>query len=200
MNHFVIADNRKCVGCFACVAACVESHRQAGLQAYPRLFVTFTPQGVMPIQCRHCEDAMCVLVCPVNAITYTDHSVQINESLCIGCKMCAIACPYGNILPGGSPALQSSLNAANYTYVNHPYQPDPMVLRYLSYAERLSLLNWKAGQKTVAVKCDLCYFRPEGPACVQACPHQALRLVTEQPAGRKGERIAQMKQVAQWER
>lgn len=200
MNHFVIADNRKCVGCFACVAACVESHRQAGLQAYPRLFVTFTPQGVMPIQCRHCEDAMCVLVCPVNAITYTDHSVQINESLCIGCKMCAIACPYGNILPGGSPALQASLNAANYTYVNHPYQPDPMVLRYLSYAERLSLLNWKVGQKTVAVKCDLCYFRPEGPACVQACPHRALRLVTEQPAGRKGERIAQMKQVAQWER
>ncbi|MDO5410356.1 MAG: 4Fe-4S dicluster domain-containing protein [Lachnospiraceae bacterium] len=31
--------------------------------------------------------------------------------------------------------------------------------------------------KTVAVKCDLCQGRAEGPACVQVCPHQALRLV-----------------------
>jgi len=54
-----------------------------------------------------------------------------------------------------------------------------MFLRELSYQEQLSLLKWNVGQKTVAVKCDLCYFRPEGPACVIACPHHALVLVTE---------------------
>jgi hydrogenase-4 component A len=32
----------------------------------------------------------------------------------------------------------------------------------------------------VAVKCDLCYFREEGPACVIACPHKALVFVDEQ--------------------
>ena len=82
-----------------------------GLQAYPRLHVTRTPQGIMPIQCRHCEDAMCALVCPVRAITHTANSIQINERLCIGCKMCALACPYGNILPGGTPVPGLELNA-----------------------------------------------------------------------------------------
>jgi Fe-S-cluster-containing hydrogenase component 2 len=54
-----------------------------------------------------------------------------------------------------------------------------MYLRELSYQEQLSLLAWSIGQKTVAVKCDLCYFREQGPACVEACPHQALHLVGE---------------------
>ena len=179
MYHFVIADNRKCIGCFACVAACTESHRMAGLQAYPRLFVTYTPSGVAPIQCRHCEDAMCAIVCPVKAITHTANAIQINESLCIGCKMCALACPFGNILPGGTPVPGQELNLGNYAYLNTPFEPDPMFLREISYQEKLSLLAWNIGQKTVAIKCDLCYFREEGPACVAACPHKALILINE---------------------
>jgi hydrogenase-4 component A len=179
MYHFVIADNRKCIGCYACVAACTESHRKAGLQAYPRLFVTHTLTSTMPMQCRHCEDAMCALVCPVHAITIQHDSIQINESLCIGCKMCALACPFGNILPGGSPVPGLELNVGHYAYINTPFQPDPMFLRELSYREKLSLIAWNIGQKTVAVKCDLCYFRPEGPACVSACPHKALILIDE---------------------
>ena len=178
MNHFVIADNRKCIACYACVAACTESHRQAGLQAYPRLFVTYTPTGVMPIQCRHCEDANCALVCPVNAITHEVDSIQINESICVGCKMCALACPFGVIIPGGTPVPGKELNVGNYSFVNTPFQPDPMFLRELSYQEKLSLLKWNVGQKTIAVKCDLCYFRLEGPACIIACPHKALSIVT----------------------
>ena len=182
MYHFVIADNRKCIGCYACMAACTETHRSVGLQAYPRLHVTRTPQGIMPIQCRHCEDAMCALVCPVRAITHTANSIQINEGLCIGCKMCALACPYGNILPGGTPVPGLALNAASYAYINTPLDPDPMYLREISYQEQLSLLSWNIGQKTVAVKCDLCYFREQGPACVEACPHKALVFVDESSA------------------
>ena len=177
MYHFVIADHRRCIGCFACIAACTEAHRAVGLQAYPRLHVTRTPQGIMPIQCRHCEDAMCALVCPVKAITHVADSIQINESLCIGCKMCALACPFGNILPGGTPVPGLELNLGNYAFLNTPLEPDPMYLRELSYQEQLSLLAWNIGQKTVAVKCDLCYFREQGPACVEACPHKALYLI-----------------------
>ena len=47
MIPFVIADSRRCIGCFACQAACVENHRRVGLQAYPRLIVTYTPAGTM---------------------------------------------------------------------------------------------------------------------------------------------------------
>ena len=42
----------------------------------------------------------------------------------------------------------------------------------------LHFLRWEPGVQTVAVKCDLCDFLPEGPACVRACPNQALRLIT----------------------
>jgi hydrogenase-4 component A len=93
--------------------------------------------------------------------------------------MCAIACPFGAIIPGGTPTPKIDFNVGQYTYVNTPYQADPMYLREFAVQERLSLLNWNIGQKTVAVKCDLCYFREEGPACVIACPHKALSLMGE---------------------
>ena len=179
MNRFVIADPRRCIGCYACVAGCVENHRQAGLQAYPRLYITHTPAGTMPIQCRHCEEPSCAAVCPVHAITLRDRTINLNESLCIGCKLCALACPFGAIIPGGTPVPKFEFNLGQYSYFNNPYQPDPMFLRELELRERLSLLSWNIGQKTVAVKCDLCYFSEEGPACVRVCPHKALNLVDE---------------------
>ena len=51
----------------------------------------------MPVQCRHCDDAPCIKVCPVEAIRQTGDCVQLNESLCIGCNLCAVACPVGCI-------------------------------------------------------------------------------------------------------
>ncbi len=179
MNSFVIADPRNCIGCFACMAACIESHRQVGLQAYPRLYVTRTIAGMIPLQCRHCEHPQCAAVCPVQAITPVDHAIRLNESLCIGCKLCALACPFGAIIMGGTPIHTKEFNVGQYAFLNNPYQADPMVLRELSLQEQLSLTVWKIGRKTVAVKCDLCYFHAQGPACVRACPHKALRLVDE---------------------
>jgi hydrogenase-4 component A len=160
------------------MAGCVESHHEAGLQAYPRLHVMHTPPaGTMPIQCHHCDEPACVAVCPVNAITRQEDSIHLDESLCIGCKMCALACPFGAIIPGGTPVPGFEFNVGQYAYLNSPYQPDSMYLREFAMRERLSVLNWSIGQKTVAVKCDLCFFRADGPACVAACPHKALTLV-----------------------
>ncbi len=192
MKPFVIADPKRCIGCFACIAACVEAHRSAGFQAYPRLFVSYTTTGMMPVQCRQCEDAACAAVCPVKAITYIQNAVRLNESLCIGCKMCALACPFGAILAGGTRAPKLEFNLGHYAYHHTPYQAGSMHLRELDIYQSLSLLAWNSGQKTVAVKCDLCFFREEGPACVRACPHQALRLVDEQAAA-EAPALAQMK-------
>ena len=183
MNSFVIADPKRCIGCYACVAGCVESHHEAGLQAYPRLYIVHTlPAGTMPIQCRHCEEPACAAVCPVKAITCHDNSVALNESLCIGCKMCALACPFGAIIPGGTPIPKFEFNVGQYTYINVPDEVAPMYLREFAIYDRLSILNWNIGQKTVAVKCDLCYFNEDGPACIRACPHKTLSLVDEQTA------------------
>ena len=179
MNRFVLANSRRCIGCYACVAGCVETHRTAGLQAYPRLYILHTPAGTMPVQCRHCESPACAAVCPVKAITVRNHSIALNETLCIGCKLCGLACPFGAIIPGGTPVPRFEFNVGQYTYVNTPYETDPMYLREFAVEERLSFLNFAIGQKTVAVKCDLCHFSASGPACVAACPHKALELVDD---------------------
>jgi hydrogenase-4 component A len=154
----------------------VENHLRAGLQAYPRLVVTYTPEGNMPLQCRQCDKPACMTVCPVKAIALRNGSVILNETICIGCKMCGLACPFGVIMPGGTPVPVFGFNMGQYAYTNDPYQAEPMRLRDLDQANFLSLLTWQIGQKKVAVKCDLCYFDAEGPACVRACPHKALSL------------------------
>lgn len=50
-----------------------------------------------PKSCLHCDDAPCVTVCPTGA-SYKreeDGIVLVNEDACMGCGLCAWACPYG---------------------------------------------------------------------------------------------------------
>ena len=91
MNRFVIADSTLCIGCHTCEAACSETHRQHGLQSMPRLKVMLNEKESAPQLCHQCEDAPCATVCPVNAINRVDGAVQLNESLCVSCKLCGIA-------------------------------------------------------------------------------------------------------------
>ena len=51
----------------------------------------------MPMSCMQCEDADCVTVCPTGA-SYKraeDGIVLIDQDKCMGCNLCAWACPYG---------------------------------------------------------------------------------------------------------
>ena len=111
MNRFVIADSTVCIGCRTCEAACAETHRQQGLQAMPRLHLMRNEKESAPQMCHHCEDAPCAAVCPVNAINRVDGAVQLNESLCVSCKLCGIACPFGAIEFSGSRPLDMPANA-----------------------------------------------------------------------------------------
>lgn len=50
-----------------------------------------------PKSCLHCDNAPCVTVCPTGA-SYKreeDGIVLVNTDICIGCKLCSWACPYG---------------------------------------------------------------------------------------------------------
>lgn len=164
-NRFVIANPDRCLGCYTCMAACVVNHLKQGLQAYPRLHVSYSPVGTMPVQCHHCEDAPCTLVCPVKAIEVKDQMVKLNEGLCIGCKMCALACPFGAITVEGTPP--PSVEA----------EPAPSLS---------SILAWFAGHRRIGIKCDLCDFDEQGPQCVRVCPTKALQLVDGEDLERWG--------------
>lgn len=168
MNRFVIADPKLCIGCHTCEAACADNHRHQGLQSLPRLKVMLNQQESAPQLCRQCEDAPCAQVCPVNAINRQDGAVQLNESLCVSCKLCGIACPFGAIEFSGSRPLDIPANA------NSPKAPPapPMPPKVSSF------LDWVPGIRAIAVKCDLCDFDAQGPACIRTCPTKALRLVS----------------------
>jgi carbon-monoxide dehydrogenase iron sulfur subunit len=54
-------------------------------------------EDAMPVTCLQCEDAPCAALCPMNAIKFTDSCLCIDETKCIGCGICVIACPVGAI-------------------------------------------------------------------------------------------------------
>lgn len=144
----------------------------------PRLRVMLNEKESAPQLCHHCEDAPCAVVCPVNAITRVDGAVQLNESLCVSCKLCGIACPFGAIEFSGSRPLDIPANAN--TPKAPPAPPAP--------ARVSTLLDWVPGIRAIAVKCDLCSFDEQGPACVRMCPTKALHLVDNTDIARVSKR------------
>jgi len=154
-NKFVIANPKVCIGCATCMSACYQSAYERGKLATPRLIVTRTTNGVMPNQCRQCENAPCAKVCPVGALTFGNDCIELHEEICIGCKLCTIACPFGAI----------RVSAETMPSVDYSVEPEAMLA-----------LESVIGLKTIAVKCDLCKGREGGPACVEACPTDALML------------------------
>ena len=104
--------------------------------------------------------------------------VQLNESLCVSCKLCGIACPFGAIEFSGSRPLDIPANAN--TPKAPPAPPAP--------ARVSTLLDWVPGIRAIAVKCDLCSFDEQGPACVRMCPTKALHLVDNTDIARVSKR------------
>jgi carbon-monoxide dehydrogenase iron sulfur subunit len=96
------------MGCKSCEIACAVAHSKsrsllgAIFEPVPprkRIFVQAVEQRSVPVNCRHCEEAACVKVCPTgamqkNAVTGV---VSHDRSRCIGCGFCEMSCPFGVI-------------------------------------------------------------------------------------------------------
>ena len=115
----LVIDLDTCVGCHACVISCKgwntenygaplsdtdaygDSPEGTFLNRVHSFEVTRDDAPPMvvhfPKSCLHCDDAPCVTVCPTGASykRVEDGIVLVNETDCIGCGLCAWACPYG---------------------------------------------------------------------------------------------------------
>jgi Fe-S-cluster-containing hydrogenase component 2 len=51
----------------------------------------------IPMACQQCDDAPCMNVCPVKAISRDEDIgfVTVDYDLCIGCRSCVAVCPFG---------------------------------------------------------------------------------------------------------
>ena len=101
MTKVLALDPTKCRGCFSCVITCSSWNFDIGDMHISRIKVTpfFNKAFFVPLACFQCETPYCSLVCPVNAlVTNPDNGVvELNKEKCIGCKMCVMVCPFGNI-------------------------------------------------------------------------------------------------------
>jgi formate dehydrogenase iron-sulfur subunit len=145
----MLIDVTRCTGCNQCVNACSTSNNLGnaliqpqqigdGLSAYRWTTVVQSPEGRFVRKfCRHCLEPACVSVCPVGAMQKTSQGPVIYDpKLCMGCRYCMMACPFG-------------------------------IPRY----------EWDSAAPWVQ-KCTFCFQRLEEgklPACVEACPYEALQ-------------------------
>jgi Fe-S-cluster-containing dehydrogenase component/CRP-like cAMP-binding protein len=140
----MLIDLERCTRCDDCVRACAAGHDNN-----PR-FIRHGPQlgsYLVATACMHCLDPVCMIGCPTGAISRDSAGGQvvINDITCIGCSTCANSCPYNNI------QMVEIRDARGHPLLDHDKKP-----------------------VTKAAKCDLCLEQPAGPACIRACPHDAL--------------------------
>lgn len=101
----------------------------------PRIRVIKDDAFTTAVSCHQCEDAPCANVCPTHAIRREHGHIFVEQTRCIGCKSCMLACPFG-------------------------------AMNVVARSSRVQ-----------AIKCDLCWHRETGPACVEACPTSALQCI-----------------------
>lgn len=158
-KFIMVIDLAKCANARKCVDACQEGHMLAKGHEWIKLYALqdseHTSPYWLPRPCFHCDNPLCVSVCPVGA-TYKrdDGIVLVDSKRCIGCKFCMTGCPYSaRVFNWGDPGVEVP--------EDHVYDPE---------------LNTPPVEGTVG-KCVFCADKLRDnqlPRCVSACPMGAI--------------------------
>ncbi len=170
----MVLDLNKCAqkeGCTRCIEACHSIHNVPRFDdprhrvewiwktpfrnAFPSEENSYRPATLkdlpVPLFCNHCDNPPCVRVCPTQATwKRADGIVMMDWHRCIGCRYCMAACPYGS---------------RSFNWM------DPRL--HLAHEDP----DFPTRTKGVVEKCNFCeerLARGELPACVKACPQEAM--------------------------
>ena len=125
----------KCTGCIQCELACsfVQTGQFQPARSLIRVQLFDDQASYAPYTCVQCDEAWCLHACPVDAIQVdaATGAKIVLESVCVGCKVCTIACPFGTVnyvqdtgkvqkcdLCGGKPACAEACPTGAITYID----------------------------------------------------------------------------------
>ena len=100
-----------CTGCRQCSIAC--SLKKFGENNPKKAAITIVRDEFQryefPLVCMQCDDPLCVRMCPQNSVRVVNGIVKRDKEKCIGCKLCAVICPFSAITVLGKDLVQCDL-------------------------------------------------------------------------------------------
>lgn len=185
----MVIDLQRCTACGGCIIACItENNLQTGVAWSYKISKTVgvfpnVRYEYLPTLCNHCEKAPCVQSCPTGAMHKGYGNITMhNPNICIGCKTCKAACPYGVIFYNkekphkfwkDSKALMDGITSSPQEVTE---KAKGTVVPYYNAARENSASGTGLRDKGVVEKCTLCDHRIKKgqlPYCVEACPADA---------------------------
>jgi len=153
-------DSSACNACKACMAACKDKNDLPVGINYRKVIQygggswvpdaadhhIMIPNNVytyaISSACMHCNDALCLDVCPAGAINKGSTGiVEIDGNQCIGCRYCEWACPYGGPQFNESEGVMTKCDfcADLLAKGENPACVDACVMRALDYGDMAEL-------------------------------------------------------------